>query len=840
MRVSVRCNEENVMKKNRRSTVSATGASVLLALLAASAPALAVLPVPCPKEVRFVADGANADFDPGWTGIFHDNPMIGVVLTANSACSGSTRPTCGTCTLSGPVPNTGGNNQRCAGATWMRCTTDTDCGASGPCHFFFGPPMPVSGGGVSACLSNEITGSLGGSLTVETGQFSPTLPLQWGVYLGGIIAQPCPRCVGDPTANDGITGGTCSGGDRNGQPCDTNATSPITSFGSTSFDCPPSAATSIGSLVIPSVPLATSTAAQTRTLSAANPFCSAGGFGSSRCQCDTCNSTAPGGLPIPCSTNADCPDPAGPVGPICGGRRCFNGPNDGAPCSAASECPSGFCAFIGEPTKPNGCNDFTCSPTSGGEGVCAAGPFEQFCGPNTPYQGCNDDTDCTFLTCIGGMNNGASCAAASECPGGGCSPGTCTIGKFRECYTDNGVIGGSVSVSGVADPPATNSDVASPVLGALFCMPPMSASSANAASGFPGLGRLRIPGTLTLAQEIVSRRVATPGTSVTTDNEGPGGVPNGASTSDPIETTVTSPNPGLISITEQAASGLPPSGFDFLDEEVSIQLTGAPGTMASPIVITFVIDSSRVPAGQTKDTINVYKDGSTTPILPCGNLTPGGPASPDPCIESRTLVFGSDVAITIRTISLSLWQFALPSDNPAFALPGKKLLVKDDDLAATKRKVVFLTKDASIFSGSPGGPADPTCAGSGGGGGALELKGAASAQDVSIPLPCAGWSAIGDPVSPKGYQYKDKGLTSGPCKVVVIKNGKLAKATCLAKNPLSPIAYDLTTGEGGISVTLTAGSATYCTDFSAATALIKEDDNRAFKAKDAIAPPTCP
>ena len=102
---------------------------------------------------------------------------------------------------------------------------------------------------------------------------------------------------------------------------------------------------------------------------------------------------------------------------------------------------------------------------------------------------------------MGGASVGAACNVASQCPGGSCqskvggTPEECIVGKFRDCFLDNGVVGGSVTVSGVPYPKCGDSGTGT--IGALFCIPPTSAGSVNATSGLPGLGRVTLPYTAT-------------------------------------------------------------------------------------------------------------------------------------------------------------------------------------------------------------------------------------------------------------------------------------------------------------------------------------------------------
>ncbi len=418
----------------------------------------------CPTSLSFEADGSAADLDNGWTGQSHDSKVIndGVLTLAVSGCD-SPAPSCGTCNLNGPIANAGGtatNNHRCVGDTSIQCTVDANCGGSGPCAFFFGAPLPLASGGVSVCVVNQVTNAVTGTANVTSGDSATSVTLLSRVHNGPTLDQPCPVCG---TGGFGTTS-TCSSGPRAGMPCTVNGTSAL--FGSTSYDCPPLPGANIGNLKLA---LNLSTGTTTRTLTTASPLCTAPGFTSLRCFCDTCNNPNAD----PCATNADCPVSGGNPG-VCGGKRCKGGSNNGVPCAVNSECPGGACGRFGKATQPNECSDGMCSANtppdndSANEGVCEAGPFEQFCAIQT-YRGCASDTDCP-------------------------APGdSCTNGRFRECFTDNGVTGASVIAQGQPDPPVNN--VAHPKLGGLFCIPPTTADAVNAVAGLPGLGRLTLPGT---------------------------------------------------------------------------------------------------------------------------------------------------------------------------------------------------------------------------------------------------------------------------------------------------------------------------------------------------------
>src|SRR5262249_24783745 len=140
--------------------------------------------------------------------------------------------------------------------------------------------------------------------------------------------------------------------------CDANGSVPgRTDFGITSLDCPPPSGGIIATLPID---LSNATDPISKTLSSANPNCLVGG---GKCFCSSCNNANQ----EPCDANSDCPDPPGPIGPICNGKRCLSGTNNGAACTNDTECPGGgSCNRPGEPTRKNGCVDDTTTPAVNG------------------------------------------------------------------------------------------------------------------------------------------------------------------------------------------------------------------------------------------------------------------------------------------------------------------------------------------------------------------------------------------------------------------------------------------------------------------------------------------
>ncbi|HEY2387154.1 MAG TPA: hypothetical protein VGK30_09345 [Candidatus Binatia bacterium] len=428
-------------------------------------------PATCPSEIQFTGTSTNGVLDTGWTGNGHDATTItnGTVTVSVTGCSGSA-PNCHVCSYTGPLENHAGqiHVQRCQGDSSITCTSNAACGANGPCVFFFGSNLPLAAGGVSTCVQNVFAGGISGTANVDTsgagaGTSVGSASLTSIVFNGITLSNPCPQCNGDGATNDGIKGGTCSGGAHNGATCDVNGASPNISFGKTSLDCPPLVGAKIAALPIN---LNNTTGTKTRTLVATSPTCRAPGWGGNKCQCDTCGDNSG----TVCATDADCG-----AGVICGGKRCIGGANIGAACTAASQCPGSACSATGAQTAANQCDggpgsgDCVADPGTPGpnDRICSSGPLESFCGPVETFRGCAANSDCTF------------------------AGDTCTVTRFRDCF-DNGVLGETVSSSGQADPPSGHQS--DPTLAALFCVGPTSSASVNSAAGLPGLGRLELQG----------------------------------------------------------------------------------------------------------------------------------------------------------------------------------------------------------------------------------------------------------------------------------------------------------------------------------------------------------
>lgn len=193
--------------------------------------------------------------------------------------------------------------------------------------------------------------------------------------------------------------------------------------------------------------------------------------------------------------------------------------------------------------------------------------------------------------------------------------------------------------------------------------------------------------------------------------------------------------------------------------------------------------------------------------------------------------------------SVEARQFTMPDLTP-FPLAGKKMKIKDkvpDD--PEKRKAQWVAKDPSIVLPAPGSAGDPSCNGDPAGTvkASIRFLSTDSGHDTGqIDLPCQWWTSVGS--GPKlSYQYKDLKLFDSPCKFIKLKTAQQIRATCLGKNPLFPLDYDLEPGtpEGSVHTVLALGDRLFCT--SIPTFKTKDgSDGKLFLGKDGPPPATCP
>jgi hypothetical protein len=333
------------------------------------------------------------------------------------------------------------NNQRCTNDTSVHCATAPGGGGcgGGTCEFWFGSPLSLAAGGVTTCVTNQWAGGISGTFDQQGGASVGTASVLARVYNGILVANPCPRCIGDNFPADGAKGGTCNGGQRNGLTCDKDGQSPEPSFGTSSLDCPPTAAGIIAT--IPVDLTNTNNGSVSKVVDGTSPNCN--GAAGKKCVCATCSLNAS----IGCDHDADCA------------------------AVAAGTCTNN----AGEPRKPNACVDDTaipgdgtiCTVDGGGEGHCAEGPPNQHCHIET-FRGCTMPADCPAA--------GDSCDA-----------------DIRDCFPGSGNgIGDSVTAVGSHEGPRNHAGVQT--FGSVFCAAHTSAAAVNSVAGLPGPGRLALKG----------------------------------------------------------------------------------------------------------------------------------------------------------------------------------------------------------------------------------------------------------------------------------------------------------------------------------------------------------
>ncbi|MCY7396387.1 MAG: hypothetical protein LH468_09605 [Nocardioides sp.] len=146
---------------------------------------------------------------------------------------------------------------------------------------------------------------------------------------------------------------------------------------------------------------------------------------------------------------------------------------------------------------------------------------------------------------------------------------------------------------------------------------------------------------------------AAAGQTVGTDPEG-----DGATSQDPVETSVTTPNAGVVRINETPVSGDPPAGYEFVGQQVSI--TAPAATPEAPLVLSFRIDATVLPDATSAQDVVPFRNG--TPVADCAGAP--GVASPDPCRASAVLETDGDVTVVVLTSAASTWNLGIATVAP--------------------------------------------------------------------------------------------------------------------------------------------------------------------------------
>ena len=182
-----------------------------------------------------------------------------------------------------------------------------------------------------------------------------------------------------------------------------------------------------------------------------------------------------------------------------------------------------------------------------------------------------------------------------------------------------------------------------------------------------------------------------------------------ATSSDPVETTVTSPTGGeTITISESPAGTSPDPSFEFLGQEVTITSTTTYSAL-DPATVEFEIEATELPGGGVAAVV-VFVDG-----VPVGEPCTGGDGltalDPDPCVASRFTDAEGDGHIVVKTTTFSVWNFGVSVGPTCNGLPATRVA----------RGVIFGTSHDDVIVGLGGSNIiyglsgdDTICAGGGG------------------------------------------------------------------------------------------------------------------------------
>ncbi|HXI30098.1 MAG TPA: Ig-like domain-containing protein, partial [Vicinamibacterales bacterium] len=132
---------------------------------------------------------------------------------------------------------------------------------------------------------------------------------------------------------------------------------------------------------------------------------------------------------------------------------------------------------------------------------------------------------------------------------------------------------------------------------------------------------------------------------------------------DPLHSAVVSPSAATVTIAQGViAASQAPAGYTFLNQQVNISVLDPNGADVSaspsnPIVLSFSIDASLVPAGQSFSTVEMFRNGVRIPGCPGQTTIPS--ANLDPCVTGRSAAADGSALLTILTSHASRWNIGL-------------------------------------------------------------------------------------------------------------------------------------------------------------------------------------
>lgn len=144
---------------------------------------------------------------------------------------------------------------------------------------------------------------------------------------------------------------------------------------------------------------------------------------------------------------------------------------------------------------------------------------------------------------------------------------------------------------------------------------------------------------------------------------------DGPTDSDPLATTIEVPPGGPVTITEQPLTDATNPGYTFFGQQVLITAPDAVDA-AHPLLITFDLHASLIPAGEDAQSIAILRNDVPVPV--CAAIAPSSAvASPPTCVWQRIDQPDGGVKITVATLQASRWNFgrAEPIDFNGFGPP---------------------------------------------------------------------------------------------------------------------------------------------------------------------------
>jgi hypothetical protein len=136
---------------------------------------------------------------------------------------------------------------------------------------------------------------------------------------------------------------------------------------------------------------------------------------------------------------------------------------------------------------------------------------------------------------------------------------------------------------------------------------------------------------------------------------------DGASVTDPVETTIISPVGGTVTVSETTVTTPPVTAYDFVGQQINITVPQVQPDN-DPYTFAFTADASLLPAGPNHTDPNdpgrlrIVKNGN--PVVEC----PGSTVivqPDDPCVTSRVLLPDGDLRLTVLSTYASAWNFVV-------------------------------------------------------------------------------------------------------------------------------------------------------------------------------------